>query len=280
MASLLAADLHSPVVDAALNGAARALGMELVFIASVGADDDDEFTFIRLSGELPGVVPGVPRPREESMCHYMLRGAPGYTCDAGHDPAYTAATVVGELGITSYVGAPIRIDGKPVGTLCGLDRQVVALPDGVVKLLSAIADIIGAHVRDSDELVLRRSAAGWRVGWGDDLDLTNAMVLADLLAEAQPMPRRPSAAQRGAMSEIEGLRLAISQLEYALSARVVVEQAIGIVAERHGLAPRPAFERLRTAARTRGRRVHDLADDLVRSASDDRVSLPPELARH
>ena len=44
---MLAADLHSPVVDAALTTAAEMLGMEVVFIGSL---DDRDFAFVRVHG--------------------------------------------------------------------------------------------------------------------------------------------------------------------------------------------------------------------------------------
>jgi AmiR/NasT family two-component response regulator len=70
----------------------------------------------------------------------------------------------------------------------------------------------------------------------------------------------------------------VTQLEHALTARVLVEQAIGVLAERQRLTPRAAFERLRKAARSRGKKVHDLARMVVASANDPAVPLPPELA--
>jgi AmiR/NasT family two-component response regulator len=72
--------------------------------------------------------------------------------------------------------------------------------------------------------------------------------------------------------------VAVSQLEHALAARVTVEQAIGVIAERQRLAPRAAFERLRKAARSRGKKVQDLARMVVVSVTDPSVPLPPELA--
>ena len=63
------------------------------------------------------------------------------------------------------------------------------------------------------------------------------------------------------------------------TARVVVEQAIGVLAERLKSTPREAFERLRRGARTRGRRVHDLAKDVVTSVNSPVPTLPPEFGR-
>ncbi|HEY2553049.1 MAG TPA: ANTAR domain-containing protein [Streptosporangiaceae bacterium] len=75
------------------------------------------------------------------------------------------------------------------------------------------------------------------------------------------------------------MRTTISQLEHALVARIRVEQAIGVLAERHRIQPRQAFEQLRRAARNRGKRVIDIASDVVASASNPLLQLPDELSR-
>lgn len=54
-----------------------------------------------------------------------------------------------------------------------------------------------------------------------------------------------------------------TQLQHALDSRVVIEQAKGILAERHGLGTAAAFERLRRHARNNGRKVHDVARAIV-----------------
>ena len=73
--------------------------------------------------------------------------------------------------------------------------------------------------------------------------------------------------------------MTVAQLEHALAARVRVEQAIGVLAERHRLRPRQAFDALRSAARSGGRRVTEVAEDVVDSASNPLLPLPAELAR-
>ena len=82
-----------------------------------------------------------------------------------------------------------------------------------------------------------------------------------------------------AADEAARLAVTVSQLEHALTARVRVEQAIGVLAERHRLRTRDAFDLLRSAARTRGRRVIDVAEDVVSSASNALLRLPEELER-
>jgi ANTAR domain len=167
--------------------------------------------------------------------------------------------------------------------------------------------------------VLRRTPAGWSVGEEDAGDLTCAMVLADLIAAELPDPTaeasdyvgttgdaaasggpagaaagtdaagRPAAADPAAPSDQAGdegspdearrLRATVRQLERALAVRIRVEQAIGILAERHRVRPRQAFEQLRAAARGRGQRVIDIAGDVVASATNPLLPLPEELSR-
>ena len=57
------------------------------------------------------------------------------------------------------------------------------------------------------------------------------------------------------------------QLEHALSARILVEQAKGVLIERESLTPAQAWERLRTTARSERRRVTEVAQDVVASAT-------------
>jgi hypothetical protein len=173
--------------------------------------------------------------------------------------------------------------------------------------------------RDSGhDVVVRRAEHGWVVGDENVADLTSAMVLADLFAADQaagddagpgaaaetgvtaapPAHRggrgrhaagRPDVAPRQAPAPVrdqekevdEAARLAVTvaQLEHALASRVRVEQAIGVLAERHRLRPREAFDLLRGAARSRGRRVTEIAQDVVASAANPLLRLPEELAR-
>jgi hypothetical protein len=61
------------------------------------------------------------------------------------------------------------------------------------------------------------------------------------------------------------LQLTVLQLESALESRVVIERAIGMLAERFALPIADAFELLRAAARNSRREVRALAEELVES---------------
>jgi ANTAR domain len=136
--------------------------------------------------------------------------------------------------------------------------------------------------------VARRTANGWRVGDEEVSDLTSAMVLADLLAADLPTQAMPTVgSQAQAAASFEGsqapdprkLEQTVAQLEHALTARVRVEQAIGVLAERHRLRPRQAFELLRSVARAQGRRVLEMATEVVESATNPLLRIPEELAK-
>jgi hypothetical protein len=118
---------------------------------------------------------------------------------------------------------------------------------------------------------------GWQVEGETLEDLTSAMALADLLADETEAGPRPPRADDTADETVQ-LRVAVRQLEHALAARVIVEQAIGVLAERMQAPPRAAFERLRRAARSRGRKVHDLARLVVAAVGGSTETLPPELS--
>ena len=274
------AELDHPAIDAVLSTAATLLNMEVVFL---GGLTDDTFTFekIRAMGEWPGLVEGKSAERTDSFCHRLLAGAPASTSDAASDPHYRDAPVREELGIRSYVGVPVRDgSGVVVATLCGIDRGGVQVSEEAIAVLRQLAQVVSAQLGPlaAQNAVIRRSPdGGWEVGGEATEDLTSAMVLADLLA-AEIMPAGRPARSDQPLDELAQLRLSVKQLEHALAARVVVEQAIGVLTERQGSSPRDAFERLRKVARSRGRKVHDLAREVVASATDHAVPLPPELA--
>jgi hypothetical protein len=263
-----------------MSTAASLLGMEIVFL---GGLTEDTFTFekVHARAEWPGVAEGGTGERNSSLCSRLLAGAPPHTSDAPNDPWYGDVPKTAELGITSYVGVPVRDhSGQVVATLCGIDRGAVEVDADTIAVLEQLAAVISAHLGPvvAEGVVIRRAPeGGWQVGDEPTGDLTSAMVLADLLASDLAPGNRPSK-DEAPLDEVGQLRMSVRQLEHALAARVVVEQAIGVLTERQHSSPRQAFERLRKVARSRGRKVHDLSREIVLSATDPAVPLPPELA--
>jgi hypothetical protein len=178
--------------------------------------------------------------------------------------------------------------GSPEGG--DVNASFAAAPPAGAPIVEASA---GAPT-PGEEAVVRRTRDGWRVGDDELPDLTCAMVLADLLAAELPTAVQPAVSAEGPPpavrqarahrelpmeEEAHRLRTTVGQLEHALTARIRIEQAIGVLAERHRIRPRQAFEQLRTAARNRGRRVIDIASDVVASATNPLLQLPEELSR-
>ena len=70
------------------------------------------------------------------------------------------------------------------------------------------------------------------------------------------------------------------QLQHALDARVVVEQAKGILAERHGVSLNQAFEGLRRHARNNHIKVRDVCQDILNGQTLPTLEPTPDNSRH
>ena len=64
----------------------------------------------------------------------------------------------------------------------------------------------------------------------------------------------------------------MAQLRQALTSRVWIEQAKGVLAATRGLGPDAAFQQLRNQARSSSRKLADLAQEVVRAAQRERVA--------
>jgi hypothetical protein len=203
-----------------------------------------------------------PRDRERGEAATLAGGSAAVTADQPWRPARKPGRHAAQGPPDRGRGQPGRTEAAGAGRASGGPRRPA----------------LGA------EPVARRTATGWRVGDEEVSDLTSAMVLADLLAADLPGPGTPAtpAAPAPAADEppdARRLERTVAQLEHALTARVRVEQAIGVLAERHRLRPRQAFELLRSVARAQGRRVLEMATEVVDSATNPLLRIPEELAK-
>jgi hypothetical protein len=156
------------------------------------------------------------------------------------------------------------------------------LPDLTSAMV--LADLISAELAQPEAIApaVIADTAGPTATAGRAAETADTVVAA-VAADGEPgksgKAKAKSRSKDPAPSETSKLRMTIGQLEHALTARIRVEQAIGVLAERHRIQPRQAFEQLRTAARNRGRRVIDIASDVVASATNPLLQLPDELSR-
>jgi GAF domain-containing protein len=68
----------------------------------------------------------------------------------------------------------------------------------------------------------------------------------------------------------------VEQLQHALTSRVVIEQAKGMIAQQVGISVDAAFTRLRAHAREHNRRLSDVAHDVVDGRLDARTLAQPQ----
>jgi ANTAR domain len=164
-----------------------------------------------------------------------------------------------------------------------LPGDVVRSPSGDPVAL-VVRTRRGWTVLGSDPVGGCPDAADAVAGDAGDLTLVEAMSLADLVAGERGITPEPDREARRAAREnggspaqpdqpdqpadrrdveVAGLRRTVGQLEHALAARVSIDRAIGVLAERHGTTPREAFEELRRHARAQGRAAQELAAEVL-----------------
>ena len=166
------------------------------------------------------------------------------------------------------------------------ERGWVVGDENVSDLTSAmvLADLFAADQADGDDTTRRKpSTRAARRGTAPPGARATAPAARANHSGPQRVPSPGGAvgiADRSAEAgEAQRLAVTVVQLEHALAARVRVEQAIGVLAERHRLRPREAFDLLRKASRSRGTRVTELAQDVVASTANPLLRLPDELSR-
>ena len=172
--------------------------------------------------------------------------------------------------------------------------------DGQSRLSAGSGDPVVPHTDAVlAPVALTRTPGGWvvRSAAGSDPvgDVVEGMSLADLMAEEfGTLPEPDRSARRSARGTVvaagaapvvdeAALRIAalertVTQLEHALAARVTTERAIGVLAERHALSARAAFEELRRDARSQGRPVAELARAVLDGLAVDAPQVAAEPA--
>jgi GAF domain-containing protein len=72
--------------------------------------------------------------------------------------------------------------------------------------------------------------------------------------------------------ELASRELEVAQLRQALTSRIWIEQARGVLAASQGLEPEAAFQQLRARARASSRRLAELAREVVQEAQRERLA--------
>lgn len=124
-------------------------------------------------------------------------------------------------------------------------------------------------MRLRDEMIGTLNLFGSRPGPLDDADVRIGQALADVATIAILQERA-----------IRHSEMLAEQLQHALTSRIVIEQAKGVLAERGNLDMDQAFDRLRRHARNTNTRLTDLARGIVDGTVDSTVALTPDARGH
>jgi hypothetical protein len=158
----------------------------------------------------------------------------------------------GERGAIEITAPTLAQAQRLVAQMNGFETEVVpggsytvrVTPEGETReRLVSLFDAIGSWLTSS-------GLTSSKISFGD-----NAIVV---LPASETEPNDP------AQFLLERTR----QLEHALTSRIQIEQAKGLLAERLGLSLDAAFELLRKTARNSGRKIHDVAADVLTGKLD------------
>ena len=142
--------------------------------------------------------------------------------------------------------------GEPV-TIENLEAEVDRWPRFVPAALEAgFASVHGMPMRLRDERIGVLNVFGARPGTLTDADAPVGRAMADIATIGILQQRA-----------IHQAHVTVEQLQVALTSRIMIEQAKGVLAERAGLAIEESFERLRAYARRNNRGISDVAQALI-----------------
>jgi transcriptional regulator with GAF, ATPase, and Fis domain len=166
-----------------------------------------------------------------------------------------------------------------------LERLQVLIHEGpcldAVRALTAVSSVdLDQDAGRWPEFVAQARAEGFRAAHAEPLALRAEVVGGLNLFRNQPGPL-PAADARIAHLLATGAAIGIlhrrahrdvetvnGQLQQALTSRVVIEQAKGVIAERHDLEPEAAFARMRSHARNHGQTLSLVARAVLDKSLD------------
>jgi signal transduction histidine kinase len=154
----VAAERSHEILNQAAAAAKDLLGLD---VAMVTAFEDGRQVYVAVEGDGLGVRPGGAVLLGETVCQRVVLGrAPEVIPDLGAEPSVADLGVVGERGICSYVGVPLRFsDGRVYGTLCALgEEQAKHLQGRDLEFLHVIARLVADYLEREEALGLAEQA--------------------------------------------------------------------------------------------------------------------------
>ncbi len=219
------------VLSRVLELAREQLGMDIAWISQF-AGGEQVLRAVRTDPDESRVHAGLAASLEGSYCARVVRGAlPSAVPDARADPRTRDLEVTEELGIGSYVSAPLRLsDGSVYGMLCCISRNAdPSLDEKDARFLGVLASAAAEEIDREQERMGERRRRDERLRQAIDgesmsivyqpiVDLhTMAIAGSEALARFTVEPRNPAqwfadAADAGMAQELEvaAIRLALT----------------------------------------------------------------------
>jgi PAS domain S-box-containing protein len=201
-----------------------------------------------LSGDLVGII-GVSADLGRALQPLLAQSS----------DAALILTAEGTIGFLSPAAS--RLFGWSDGAVIGTSLWQLIHPDDRVLAIEHYRNVIASSApRPELECRVLRQDGSWC--WADVL-LTN--FLHDPAVRGVVCNLRDVSERLAARAERDAL---IEQLQTALTSRVEIEQAKGLVAGRTGLDLHDAFTALRRYARDSNRSLHDVAHEVINGAAE------------
>ncbi|WP_078571589.1 GAF domain-containing protein [Thioclava sp. F36-7] len=132
------------IFERATRLATRVTGVPVSLVSMV---DENRQVFVAQTG-LDAPAPS-ETPLSHSFCRYVVESdAPLNVPDAREDTVLRDNGAVRDVGVTAYLGVPLRtIDGQPLGAFCLIDREARQWTEEEYEALSDIAAGVEAEIR-------------------------------------------------------------------------------------------------------------------------------------
>jgi len=227
-------------------------------------------TVTELRAALPGaddLLAGLVRVAEATRTVLEVDGAGLTLVHADGPPRWVAAT---DAAMELLVQVQHDFGDGPYLQAYALDQAVVVQDLGAAPAWVRLAAVVGQlHVRGVLSVPIR--LAGQPVG---TLDAYSTRPRAWTAHELEGLGEFAAVAGELVHTSVElaAQQLEVAQLRQALTSRVWIEQAKGVLAATQGVSPEAAFQQLRIRARASSRRLAEVAQEVVQDAQRQRLA--------
>jgi ANTAR domain/GAF domain len=217
--------------------------------------------------EADDLLAGLLRVAEATRTVLQVDGAGLTLIHADGPPQWVAAT---DAAMELLVQVQHDFGDGPYLQAYAQDRPVVIEDLGAAPAWTRLDAVVGQlHVRGVLSVPIR--LAGQPVG---TLDVYSTQPRAWTAHELEALGEFAAVAGElvHASMELAARELELAQLRQALTSRVWIEQAKGVLAATQGTDPEAAFQQLRIKARSSSRRLAELAQEVIQDAQRQRLA--------